>query len=228
MIFLNFKDIEYINDINISQSDALIVVDVQNDFMPGGALPVEEGDQIVDGINELAKKFHENNSPVILTQDWHPPGHKSFASAHPGKNPGDEYQTEAIGPVLWPDHCVQDTKGAAFHKSLKTPFAKAIIRKGTNPEIDSYSAFLENDKKTETGLTGMLKSLKIERIFICGLALDYCCYFSAIDATDFGFNVYLLLDLTKGIDLPEGNISQSLENMKMKGVKFANINSFSW
>jgi nicotinamidase/pyrazinamidase len=224
---LNIEDAEYVKDIFIAPNDALIVVDVQNDFIPGGALPVEEGDNIIDGINRLAKKFHENNSPVILTQDWHPPGHKSFASAYPGKQPGDEYQTEAIGPILWPDHCVQDTEGAAFHKSLKTPFAKAIIRKGTNPEIDSYSAFLENDKRTETGLAGMLKSLKIKRVFICGLALDYCCYFSAMDAIEYGFIVYILLDLTKGIDLPKGNISRSLDNMKMKGVKFANINSFT-
>lgn len=224
---MDVKDIKYIKGISISHSEALIVVDIQNDFIPGGSLPVDDGDQIIVGINEVAQIFHSNHAPVILTQDWHPIGHKSFASAYPGKQPGDEYQTEAIGPVLWPDHCVQDTYGAKFHKDLKTPFARAIIRKGTNPEIDSYSAFLENDKKSETGLAGLLKGLKVERVFVCGLALDYCCFFSAMDAVDFGFEVYLIVDLTRGIDLPPGNISQSLKNMSTKGIKFVNGKSFT-
>ncbi|MFX1361443.1 MAG: bifunctional nicotinamidase/pyrazinamidase, partial [Promethearchaeota archaeon] len=213
--------------IQINQDDALIIVDMQYDFMPGGALPVENGDQIIEGINNLALKFNANQNKVVLTQDWHPQDHLSFASNHPGKIPGDEYQTEAIGPVLWPDHCVQGSKGAEFHNKLDKNLAHAIIRKGYNPQIDSYSGFIENDKKSETGLAGYLKSLSIKRIFVCGLALDYCCYSTAIDGIDFGFEVYFLIDLTKGIDLPPGNISNSLESMTKKGIKFAKIESFS-
>ena len=193
---------------------------MQYDFMPGGALPVEEGDQIIDDINVVAEIFKKNNGIVVLTQDWHPKNHKSFASNYPGKNPGDEFQSEGIGPVLWPDHCVQGTHGAKFHKKLKTDLAYAIIRKGYNLNVDSYSGFVENDKNSETGLAGLLKSLSIKRIFICGLALDYCCYFTAIDGIDFGFEVHFLVNLTKGIDLPPGNISSSLENMRNKGIKF--------
>jgi len=226
VINLDFDEIEYIMDIAVSKKDVLIIVDMQNDFMPDGALPVKEGNQIISGINQIANIFYEKGGSIVLTQDWHPSTHKSFASNHPGKNPGDEYQTEAIGPVLWPNHCIQGTFGAKFHNSLKILHARAIIRKGMNPKIDSYSGFLENDKKTETGLSGLLKSLKIKRIFICGLALDYCCYFTAMDGIDFGFEVFFIVDLTRGIDLPEGNISQTLANMKGKGVKFVNLNSF--
>lgn len=226
MINLDFDEIKYVIDITISKTDALIIVDMQNDFMPSGTLPVREGNQIIPGINQITKIFYEKGGSIVLTQDWHPKTHKSFASNHPGKNPGDKYQTEAIGPILWPNHCIQETNGAEFQKSLDISRAKAIIRKGMNPEIDSYSGFLENDKKTKTGLSGLLKSLNIERIFICGLALDYCCYFTAMDGIDFGFEVYFIVDLTKGIDIPEGNISQTLSNMKAKGIKFANLNSF--
>ncbi|MFW9825419.1 MAG: isochorismatase family protein, partial [Candidatus Thorarchaeota archaeon] len=138
------------------------------------------------------------------------------------------YRSEdgAIGPVLWPDHCVQGTKGAEFHKNLNLNIASLILRKGRNPEIDSYSAFLENDKKTETGLAGYLRSNNTNRIFLCGLALDYCCYYSAVDAVDFGFSVYFILDLTKGIDLPPGNITTSIENMKKKDIKFIKYQIF--
>ncbi len=226
---MKIDDLKIENGIVINKYDALLIVDIQNDFIPGGALPVEGGGLIIDGVNKIANKFHNNNATIVLTQDWHPRGHLSFASAHPGKNPGDDFQTEdgSIGPVLWPDHCVQDSKGANFHKNLKVDFASAIIRKGINPKIDSYSGFLENDKKSETGLAGYLNSLKIKRIFVCGLALDYCCYFSAIDGVDFGYEVSILVDLSKGIDLPPGNISNALENMTNKGVKFAKIESFS-
>ena len=215
-------------NIEIKSNDALIIVDMQNDFIPNGALPVEGGDLIIDGINEIAKIFKDFSSNVILTQDWHPIGHLSFASSYPDKKPGDEIQTKdgAIGPILWPDHCVQGTKGAEFHKDLNTTLASAIIRKGRNPKIDSYSAFLENDKKSETGLAGYLKSIKVRRIFICGLALDYCVYFSAMDAVDFGFNVFSIVDLTKGIDQPPENISNALKNMTQKGVKFVDHTSF--
>ncbi|MFX0179024.1 MAG: bifunctional nicotinamidase/pyrazinamidase [Candidatus Hodarchaeota archaeon] len=223
---MEIEELKIEKSISINHNDALLIVDMQNDFMPGGALPVEEGDQIIDDINSLALKFNTNHSKIVLTQDWHPRNHLSFASNHPGKSPGDEYQTEAIGPVLWPDHCVQGLKGADFHENLDKHLAHAIIRKGYNSQIDSYSGFIENDKKSETGLAGYLKSLSIKRIFICGLALDYCCYSTAIDGVDFGFEVYFLIDLTKGIDLPPGNISNALESMTNKGIKFAKFESF--
>ena len=220
------EDLE--KNIKIDTKDALIVIDIQNDFMPGGALPVENGDLIVEDINQLANLFKGFSGNVILTQDWHPSSHHSFASTYSEKKPGDEFQTDdgSIGPILWPDHCIQGTNGAKFHDKLNINLASAIIRKGRNPMVDSYSVFLENDKKTETGLAGYLKSIKIKRVFICGLALDYCCYFSAIDAFDFGFEVFFLLDLTKGIDLPPGNISKSIENMRKKGIKFTHKESF--
>lgn len=211
----------YQKNISLNKNDALLIVDMQNDFMPGGALPVKEGDQIIDNVNYIAEVFRENDGIIVLTQDWHPKNHMSFASSHPGKEPGEEFQSEGIGPVLWPDHCVQGSKGAEFHEKLKTDLAYAIIRKGYNPKVDSYSGFIENDKKSETGLSGFLKTLKIRKIFICGLALDYCCYFTALDGIDFGFEVYFLVNLTRGIDLPSGNISKTLQDMTDKGIKFA-------
>ena len=218
---MKIEDLELQKGIKInSGNDALIIVDMQNDFIPGGALPVKEGDLIIDDINKLTKKFKDNGAFVVLTQDWHPKNHKSFASSHPGKNPGDQYLSEGIAPVLWPDHCIQNTEGAEFHKALNVHLADKIIQKGMNPEVDSYSGFLENDKKSETGLADYLRSVNIKRIFVCGLALDYCGYFTAMDGVDFGFEVYFLVDLTKGIDLPPGNISVSLENMTNKGIKF--------
>lgn len=221
-------EIEIEKNVKIVDKDALIIVDMQNDFIPGGALPVEDGDLIIEGINKVATIIKNISGNVILTQDWHPPGHRSFASVYPGKKPGDEFQSEdkAIGPILWPDHCVQGTKGSQFHKDLNINLASTIIRKGTHINVDSYSAFLENDKKTETGLVKYLKSYNIKRVFICGLALDYCCYFTAMDAVDFGFEVFFIVDLTKGIDLPPGNISKSLRNMQKKGIRFANQSSF--
>jgi len=215
-------------NIGIDQNDALIIIDIQNDFIPGGSLPVEGADSIIGGINEVADIFKNSIRNVILTQDWHPERHLSFASSHSGMNPGDEFQSEngAIGPVLWADHCVQGTKGAEFHDDLDINLASLIIRKGRNPKVDSYSAFIENDKKTVTGLAGYLRSVNIKRVFVCGLALDYCCYFTAIDAVDFGLDVNFIIDLTRGIDYPPGNISRSVENMKIKGIKFVNMESF--
>ncbi len=223
---MSLEKLYHQKNMHIDNTNALIIIDMQNDFMPGGALPVDEGDQIIDSINQISKIFKENNGKIILTQDWHPKNHKSFASNYNNKNPGDEFQSEGIGPVLWPDHCVQGTKGAQFHDKLNIDLAHAIIRKGYNPEVDSYSGFIENDKKSETGLKGYLKALKIKRIFICGLALDYCCYFTALDGIAFGFEVYFLVNLTRGIDLPPGNISKSLQYMKKKGIKFATKDFF--
>ena len=155
-----------------------------------------------------------------MTQDWHPSDHSSFASSHEGKNPFDPHEEEGIGPVLWPDHCVQGSKGAEFHPDLDLTKAKAIIRKGYNIKIDSYSGFMENDRKTLTGLSGYLKSINILRIFLCGLALDYCVYFTAIDGKNLGFDVFVIPDLSRGIDDPKNNIKNTLENMKKNGIKF--------
>ncbi len=211
--------VAFLESASLSDSDALIVVDMQKDFMPGGALAVSEGDELVPGVNSLAKKFFERRLRVILTQDWHPPNHASFASAHPGKNPFDPYtEEEGLGPVLWPDHCVQETAGAQFHEDLATRYAHLIIRKGFHQRVDSYSTFLENDKKTETGLAGYLKSVGIKRVFICGLALDYCDFYSAQDAIKKGFEAVVILDLTRGI-APE-SISQALNEMTALGVQF--------
>jgi nicotinamidase/pyrazinamidase len=224
---MNLENLNIEKKIEIIHEDALIIVDMQNDFIPGGSLPVEKGNEIVDGINHIAENFRKNKGTILLTQDWHPKEHLSFASNHPGMHPGDTYQSEAIGPVLWPDHCIQNTYGSEFSEDLKKEYAHAIIRKGYRPEIDSYSGFIENDKKSETGLAGYLKSLNIKRIFICGLALDYCCYATAMDGIDFGFQVYFILDLTKGIDIPKGNISNALKTMKIKGIRFVLKESFT-
>ncbi len=217
-------NVPYEENVVITKKDALIIVDVQNDFIPGGALAVEGGNLIIPGINRVSQQFNENGGIVVLTQDWHPKSHLSFASNHPDKEPGDRYQTGAIGPVLWPDHCVQGTQGAEFHKDLNTNVVKAIIRKGMNPDIDSYSAFKENDRKTDTGLTGYLNTLKINRVFVCGLALDYCCFYTAVDGRKAGFEVVFLLDLTKGIDIPENNVENSINFMiDTKKINFAKL-----
>ncbi|MBD3229191.1 MAG: bifunctional nicotinamidase/pyrazinamidase [Candidatus Lokiarchaeota archaeon] len=221
---MKVSDLDLEENIELNEKDALIVVDLQYDFLPGGSLAVDNGDEIIDGVNIVAKIFKENGNRVVFTQDWHPPNHKSFASAHHGKNPGDEYtEMKAIGPVLWPDHCVQGTKGAQLHDSLDNTIGDAIIRKGTDPKVDSYSTFFDNNKIVETGLSGYLKCLGIKRIFLTGLALDYCVYFSAIDARNLGFDVCVIIDLTKGIDDPEGNISRALEDMKENRVKFTKL-----
>jgi nicotinamidase/pyrazinamidase len=219
---MQISDVKTKKGIEIQPNDALIIVDMQNDFMPSGALPVAEGDLIVPGINTLAEKFHDTGNCIVLTQDWHPPNHHSFASAHEGKEPYEPYSTEGIGPVLWPDHCVQGTTGADFHPDLITKYANIIIHKGTNPEIDSYSTFMENDKKSETGLSGYLRTLGIERIFICGLALDYCVYYSAIDGKNLGFDVVYVIDLTKPVGAPEGVVSNALETMTAEEITFTN------
>ena len=222
------NQIKFEKDIKIESRDALIIVDMQNDFIPGGALAVEEGDLIIEGINQIAEYFKKKKATVVLTQDWHPKNHLSFASNHPGKSPGDPFTSEngAIGPVLWPDHCVQNTKGAEFHKDLKIDLADKIIKKGMNPYVDSYSGFRDNDKKSETGLRDFLNSKKIQRIFLCGLTLDYCGYYTAMDGFEFGYRVYFLIDLTRGVDIPKDNVKNALETMNKTGIKFANIKSF--
>ena len=195
------------------EQEVLLVVDVQNDFCPGGALAVPKGDEIVPVVNRLARRF----AHVVLTQDWHPPGHRSFASAHPGKRPFETMDLEYGAQTLWPDHCVQGTAGAGFHPGLDIPQLELIIRKGYRSGIDSYSAFRENDRKTPTGLAGYLRERSFERITLCGLALDYCVFFSAIDAREAGFAVTVALNACRGIDL-DGSLARALAAMREAGV----------
>lgn len=205
----------------VKDKDALLVIDMQNDFLPGGALAVTDGDQIIPGINNLAAKFHQIGNPIVFTQDWHPADHSSFANTHPGKNPYDPYEAPGIGPVLWPDHCVQGSPGANFAPGLQTANATLILRKGFHKTIDSYSAFVDNNKTTETGLRTFLESLGIERVFVCGLALDYCVYYTAIDAKKFGqFEVVVVLDLAKPVNSPEDSVSNALQDMVDNQVAF--------
>ncbi|MGE1091947.1 bifunctional nicotinamidase/pyrazinamidase [Pseudomonas sp. 29] len=196
-----------------SSRSALLVIDVQNDFTPGGQLAVPEGDLIVPLINRLARQFTQ----VVVAQDWHPTGHASFASSHPGHQPYDVIQLPYGEQTLWPDHCVQSTPGAEFHRELDLPHAQLIIRKGCNPDIDSYSAFLEADRRTTTGLSGYLKERGIDTVYMVGLALDFCVMFSALDARAAGFNTYVVLDACRAIDL-NGSLAAAIERMRSAGV----------
>ncbi len=193
---------------------ALLIVDVQNDFCPGGALAVPEGDQIIPVINRLIDQF----DVIIQTQDWHTKNHSSFASAHPEKNQYDIVEMKYGTQVLWPDHCVQGTDGAAFHPDLNTDKTQVIIRKGFRKEIDSYSTFFENDQKTTTGLTGYLKERNITDLYTVGLATDFCVKWSVLDGIDEGFNMHIIEDAVKGIDL-DGSVEEAWKEMKEKGVK---------
>lgn len=193
---------------------ALIVIDVQNDFCPGGALAVPGGDQIVDGINQLMQRA----DAVVLTQDWHPAGHSSFASRHDDAEPFSEVQMPYGPQVLWPDHCVQGSDGAAFHPELHLDRAELIIRKGFRPHIDSYSAFFENDRATPTGLEGYLRTRGITDLTLVGLATDFCVNYSALDAARLGFNVEIRMDLCRAIDL-NGSLQSALESMSAAGVR---------
>ena len=197
--------------------DVLLVVDVQNDFCPGGNLAVPRGDEVVPLINGLADKF----AHVVLTQDWHPRGHLSFASAHPGRKPFETIEL-AYGPqVLWPDHCVQDSTGAAFSDDLKIPQAELVLRKGYHREIDSYSAFYENDRKTHTGLGGYLRERGLKRVFLAGLAYDFCVRYSAEDAHREGFAAVVIEDACRGIDV-DGSVAATRAQLKALGIASAN------
>jgi nicotinamidase/pyrazinamidase len=199
----------------VKTNKALIIVDVQNDFCSGGTLAVPDGERIITTINKLSKKFKR----VIATQDWHPENHMSFSMNHPGKKEFDIVDYNGTKQVLWPAHCVSGTPGADFHPDLAMNNVNLILRKGSNPKIDSYSAFKESDKTTVTGLEGYLKSLETKEIYICGLALDYCVFYSAIDAKELGFETFVIIDGTKGIDSPEGNIDKSINVMKEAGIQ---------
>jgi len=194
--------------------DVLLVVDVQNCFVPGGNLPVKEGDQIVPLINRLAKAFEH----VVLTQDWHTPGHISFASSHPGKKPFETVSLPYGTQVLWPDHCVQGTADANLHPALAIPHAELIIRKGYRKQMDSYSAFYEADSKTPTGLTGYLKDRGLKKVYLVGLATDFCVAWSALDARKAGFDAAVIEDATRGIDAG-GSLAKSWQDMTGAGVQ---------
>jgi nicotinamidase/pyrazinamidase len=201
----------------MSRNDAvLVVVDVQNDFCPGGALAVEGGHEIVPTVNALIDRFDH----VILTQDWHPPGHLSFASSHPEGAPFASVEFPYGAQTLWPDHCVQGTAGAEFHEDLVWTKAELVIRKGFHKGIDSYSAFFENDRKTPTGLGGYLRERGVGRLVLVGLATDYCVAYSALDAARYGFNVTVILDACRGIDL-DGSLGAAHQQMKQAGVTLA-------
>ncbi|MFJ7281535.1 bifunctional nicotinamidase/pyrazinamidase [Pseudomonas sp. NPDC099000] len=197
----------------IASRTALLVIDVQNDFIPGGQLPVPEGDLIVPLINRIGGQFKQ----VIIAQDWHPPGHASFASSHPGREPYEVIELPYGPQTLWPDHCVRATNGAEFHKDLDLPHAQLIIRKGCNPDIDSYSAFLEADRTTTTGLAGYLKERGVDTVYLVGLALDFCVMFSALDARAAGFNAFVVMDACRAIDL-DGSLAAAIERMQVAGV----------
>jgi nicotinamidase/pyrazinamidase len=208
-------------DLLLIKMKTLILIDVQNDFMPYGALPVAEGDQIVPIINKIIYKF----DLVVATQDWHPKNHISFASNHKDKKPFDVMDLDGFKQTLWPDHCVQGTSGAEFHPDLETKPIEAIFRKGTNPNIDSYSGFYDNLHKKNTGLAGYLREKKAKDLYFVGLATDYCVYYSIIDALKEGFNVYLIEDATRAIDknLYENHLKKELLEKNVKIITSKNI-----
>ncbi|HEY7412366.1 MAG TPA: bifunctional nicotinamidase/pyrazinamidase [Vicinamibacteria bacterium] len=195
-------------------ADALLAVDPQNDFCPGGSLAVPEGDAVVPAINRLFGRFRH----AVITQDWHPPGHVSFASSHPGRRPFETIEV-AYGPqVLWPDHCVPGTRGAEFHRELETGRASLVLRKGNDPMVDSYSALYENDHRTPTGLAGYLRERGLRRLYLAGLATDFCVLYSALDARREGFAVAVVEDAVRGIDL-DGSLGRAWERMREAGVE---------
>jgi nicotinamidase/pyrazinamidase len=200
--------------IRINDNDLLLIIDVQSDFCSGGKLAVADGDAVVPVINRIAKRFQH----VALTQDWHPSNHSSFATSHPGSAPFDIVSMPYGKQTLWPDHCVQGTPGAAFHSQLETERAELVIRKGFRREIDSYSAFYENDRRTPTGLAGYLRECGLQRIFLVGLATDFCVYYSAVDARRLGFAAVLIETGCRAIDLA-GSLDAAWRGMAVAGVQ---------
>ena len=220
--FTVLRDVLAAGKIKPTDADALLVIDVQNCFIPGGSLAVKEGDLIVPLINRIAKSF----SNVVLTQDWHTADHVSFASQHSGKKPFETIKLDYGTQVLWPDHCVQGTEGAQIHSGIDIPQAQVVIRKGYHRDVDSYSAFLEADRKTETGLAGYLKGRKIKQVFVCGLATDYCVAWSALDARKFGFQASVIEDACRGIDI-NGSVAAAWKDMTAAGVKQIQSSDFA-
>jgi nicotinamidase/pyrazinamidase len=206
----------------INSNDVFIVIDVQNDFCPDGALAVADGDAVIPVIHRVAPLFEH----IILTQDWHTPGHHSFASAHAGKQPFEHVTVSYGDQTLWPDHCVQGTRGAEFHPALRLPQAELILRKGFRREIDSYSAFFENDRTTATGLAAYLRERGLTRIFLAGLAFDYCVGYSALDARRLGFPAVILRDASRAIDLG-GSVKKIEADFEAAGVKVTDSGNLS-
>ncbi len=198
---------------------ALILTDLQNDFMPGGALPVPDGNEIITLINRLQSSF----DLVLATQDWHPSNHGSFAANHPGKNPGDIIMLNGLEQILWPVHCVQNTKGADFVGELDTSLIDRIFKKGTDPEIDSYSGFFDNGHKKDTGMGNYLKEKSVTDVYILGLATDYCVKFTAIDASHLGFNTFLIADACRGVNLNPGDVDSAIGEMEKAGVSVIRV-----
>ncbi|WP_243368661.1 bifunctional nicotinamidase/pyrazinamidase [Microvirga solisilvae] len=200
--------------IGLKETDVLIVVDVQYDFLPGGSLAVPDGDGVIAPINRLAHAFRH----VVLTQDWHPQGHASFASSHEGKQPFEMTELHYGTQVLWPDHCIQGTPGAEISRDLNIPHAQLVVRKGYNTGIDSYSGFMEADRKTSTGLAGYLKERGFKRVFCAGLATDFCVAWTALDAVAAGFETYLIEDASRAIDA-NGSLERAQNDLSAAGVR---------
>ena len=194
---------------------ALLMIDIQNDFMPFGSLPVAEGDAVVAVANAIAPAFEL----VVATQDWHPAGHGSFASAHPGHVPGDVVQLGGVAQTLWPDHCVQNSPGASFHSGLDVARIDHVVRKGTDPAIDSYSGFFDNGHKKDTGLAAYLAEKGVDEVWLVGLATDYCVRFSALDARGIGLSCVLVLDGVRGVDLAAGDVDAAVDEMRAAGCR---------
>jgi len=206
----------------MDSDSALIVTDIQNDFCPGGSLSVPRGDEIVPVINQLMGNFEV----VVATQDWHPRGHISFASTHPGKKPFDTIELMGEEQILWPDHCVPGTRGAEFHEGLDISPIVLIVRKGWHQGVDSYSTFFENDHRTATGLDSYLKGLGIRRVYLTGLAQDFCVYYSAKDALNLGFETYMIEDATRGLDQPPGSLDEKMKELAGLGLRVLRSEDF--
>lgn len=202
---------------------ALIIVDIQNDFLPGGALAVQEGDQIIPIVNKLIPTF----DLVIATQDWHPVDHGSFASNHSGKNPGELIELHGLQQVLWPDHCIQNSRGAEFSADLHSDKIRKVFKKGTDPKIDSYSGFYDNGKMKDTGLNAYLISQGVQQVYVVGLATDYCVKFTAIDAVESGFETHVIADATRAVNLHRDDGIKALNEMRLKGIKIMDASSIS-
>jgi len=195
--------------------NVLILTDLQNDFCPGGALSVPEGDQIIPVVNRLQRRF----DLVVATQDWHPANHGSFAANHPGKRPGEIIDLAGLPQILWPVHCVQHTPGAALRADLDQTAIARVFQKGTDPSVDSYSTFFDNAHRKSTGLGDYLKQRGVGEVYLCGLATDYCVKFSALDAMALGFQVYLIVDASRGVNLRGGDVEKAIAEMRTKGVR---------
>jgi nicotinamidase/pyrazinamidase len=193
---------------------AFIIVDVQHDFLPGGALPVPEGDQVIPVINRLQPQYEL----VVATQDWHPPDHGSFASAHPGRQPGEVIELNGLAQVLWPEHCVQGTHGAELARGLDTARLARVFQKGTDPAVDSYSGFFDNGRRHDTGLADFLRQHGVQEVHVAGLATDYCVKYTALDAARLGFKTCVLLPACRGVNLHPGDVERAVAEMRAAGV----------